>query len=108
MWMWQRLGFEMHILYDEDEYETVVHSRLCTTCGGNLHKCRGVGCNGSGGISSRRRSSEEIAGIKAARQLAQDKELIKAAEAALLRMKSRGNAPPDIDRLAADLAQFTD
>ncbi len=58
----------MHILYDEDEFETVVTMRPCTSCGGNLGKCRGVGCNGSSGIGSRRRSPDEVKTIKADRQ----------------------------------------
>lgn len=57
----------MHILHDEDALETVVHSRPCTSCSGDLGKCRGVGCNGSFGVGSRSRPAAEIAAIKAAR-----------------------------------------
>ena len=71
----------MHMLYDEDEYETVVHSRPCTTCGGNLVKCRGIGCNGSSGIGSRRRSDEEIRIIKARRRTESEDAILAEAEA---------------------------
>ena len=71
-----------HILYDEDEYETISTSRPCTSCGGDLGKCRGIGCNGSSGITSRRRSPEEVAKIKAKRQ--RDYEDAILAEAALI------------------------
>lgn len=75
----------MHILYDEDEYETVVESRPCTTCQGERRKCVGVGCNGSSGISSRRRSPEEIAKIKAQRRQEEEDDILAKADAIRLR-----------------------
>lgn len=57
----------MKILYDPDEYETVIDSRTCTTCGGDLKKCDG-GCNGMFSLGSRRRPASEVREIKAARQ----------------------------------------
>ncbi|MEZ0060954.1 hypothetical protein ABIF26_006497 [Bradyrhizobium elkanii] len=75
----------MHIFYDEDEYETVSHSRPCTACGGDLGKCRGVGCNGSSGFGTRRRSPEEIAKIKAEKQRKREDEIL--AEAELIRIR---------------------
>lgn len=57
----------MHILWD-DAHETVVHSRPCTSCAGQMWKCRGIGCNGSFGIGSRPRGPDEIRAIKAERQ----------------------------------------
>lgn len=71
----------MYFLYDEDEFETITESRPCTSCGGNLGKCRGVGCNGSFGIGSRRRSKEEVAEIKAKRQREHEDAILAEADA---------------------------
>lgn len=71
----------MHTLYDEDEFETVVHSMPCTSCGGDLGRCRGVGCNGSGGVSSRRRSPAEVKEIKAKRQREYEDKILAEADA---------------------------
>lgn len=71
----------MHILYDEDEFETVVSSRPCTACGGDRGKCRGIGCNGSFGIGSRRRTPSEIAKIKAERRRSEEDRILAEAEA---------------------------
>jgi hypothetical protein len=75
----------MHILYDEDEFETVVTSRPCTSCGGKLGKCRGIGCNGSFGVGSRPRDPAEIRAIKAKRQREHEDAVL--AEAALIRQR---------------------
>ena len=77
----------MHILYDEDEFETVVTSRPCTSCGGDLGKCRGIGCNGSFGIGSRRRDPAEVRKIKANRERVREDAIL--AKAELIR-KRRG------------------
>lgn len=71
----------MHILYDEDEFETVIHHHPCTSCGGNLGKCRGIGCNGSFGIGSRRRDLAEVKVIKAVRQREQEEAILVQADA---------------------------
>jgi hypothetical protein len=73
----------MHILYDEDEFETIVTSRPCMSCGGNRGKCRGVGCNGSFGVGSRRRTPAEVKEIKAKRQREHEDAIL--AEADLIR-----------------------
>ncbi len=70
----------MHILYDEDEFETIVTSRPCTNCGGALGKCRGIGCNGSFGVGSRRRDPAEVKKIKANRQLEHENKILAEAE----------------------------
>lgn len=69
-----------HIFYDEDEFETIVTSRPCTNCGDDLGKCRGIDCNGSFGIGSRRRSHTEIAAIKAKRQREHEDKILAEAE----------------------------
>lgn len=71
----------MHIMHDPDEYETIVHSTPCTTCKGDLRKCRGVGCNGSFGMGSRRRTPKEIAKIKAQRQREHEDQVLAEADA---------------------------
>jgi hypothetical protein len=73
-----------YILHDPDSYETIIQSRPCTNCGGDLGPCRGQ-CNGSFGIGSRRRSSEEISKIKATRQREHEDKIL--AEAALIKLK---------------------
>lgn len=100
----------MHMFYDEDEFETIIHHSPCTSCGGDLGKCRGVGCNGSSGMGSRRRSPAEVKLIKLQRQEKADEELIVGARAALGRIKTRKGENVDawVDKLAHDLAQFTD
>jgi hypothetical protein len=70
----------MYTFIDEDEFETVVTSRPCTSCGGNLGKCRGIGCNGSFGVGSRRRSDAEIKEIKAKRQREHEDKILAEAE----------------------------
>lgn len=77
----------MHYFYDEDEFETVVTSRPCTSCGGDLGKCRGVGCNGSFGMGSRRRSHAEVQQIKAAKRKSHEDAIL--AEAEIIRLKRR-------------------
>jgi hypothetical protein len=79
----------MHMLYDEDEYETVVTSRPCTSCGGSLGKCRGIGCNGSFSVGSRRRTPEEIKAIKAKRQQEHEDRVLAEAELIEARRASR-------------------
>jgi hypothetical protein len=75
----------MHILYDEDEWETVSTSRPCTTCQGDRRKCHGVGCNGMASIGSRRRAPEEVAKIKAERRRKEEDEIL--AKAAAIRFR---------------------
>lgn len=70
----------MRIHYDEDEYETVVTSRPCTACGGDLKKCNG-GCNGMASMSSVRRAHEEVRRIKAERQQKYEDAVLAEAEA---------------------------
>lgn len=77
----------MHYLIDEDAMETVIHSRPCTACGGALRLCRGVGCNGSFGISSRPRDPAEIREIKAKRQRDHEEAVLAEASAILARRK---------------------
>lgn len=100
----------MYIFYDEDEFETIIHSTPCTSCGGNLGKCRGVGCNGSSGMGSRRRAPSEVRAIKFQRQCEADKNLLLAAQQALKRIKAREGEDVGTwaDKLADDLARFTD
>lgn len=57
----------MRTTYDEDEWETVVESRPCTVCHGDLKKCNG-GCNGYTGIGQIRRPTADVVRIKAERQ----------------------------------------
>jgi len=71
----------MYTIYDEDEFETITHHRPCTNCGGNLGRCRGVGCNGSFGIGSRRRAPDEIRAIKERRRLEHEDAILAEAEA---------------------------
>lgn len=52
--------------WDEDEWEAVHEHRPCTSCGGDMRKCRG-GCNGMSSFGWKRRDPAEVARIKAAR-----------------------------------------
>jgi hypothetical protein len=70
----------MRMLHDPDEYETVVESRACTRCNGDRNKCDG-GCNGMFGIGQRRRSTEEVARIKAERRRADEDRILSEADA---------------------------
>ena len=74
----------MRIEHDDDALETVVTSRPCTSCGGDLKKCNG-GCNGMFSMGSRRRSSAEVAAIKAKRRL--DHEELVLAEAVAIKAR---------------------
>lgn len=74
----------MKAIYDEDEFESVVQSRPCTTCGGDMRKCDG-GCNGYMIVSSRRRSPEKIAKIKAERERQREDAILAEAEAIRIR-----------------------
>lgn len=76
----------MHFIHDPDEWETVSHSRPCTSCGGDLGKCRGVGCNGSFGVGQRRRSSAEVAKIKAEKLKAHEDAVLAEADAIRARL----------------------
>jgi hypothetical protein len=75
----------MYILYDEDEYETIITPRLCTTCQGDRRKCHGVGCNGSFGVGSKRRDPAEVKIIKAKRQIEHEDKIL--AEAELIKIR---------------------
>ena len=68
-----------YILHDPDLYETVVDSRPCTNCGGDLGPCRGR-CNGSASLIQRRRSPDEVAKIKADRRRAGEDKILAEAE----------------------------
>ena len=70
----------MHIFHDEDEYETVIHHRVCTACNGDLRKCNGA-CNGSSGFSLVRRSSAEVKRIKAERDRKREDAILVEADA---------------------------
>lgn len=74
----------MKLLHDEDEYETVVTSRQCTSCAGDPKRCDG-GCNGSFGVSQRRRDPAEIRKIKAERQRKREDGILAEADAIRLR-----------------------
>jgi hypothetical protein len=76
----------MRILYDPDEFETVIESRPCTACGGDLGKCNGA-CNGMASYGQRRRKPEEIVAIKAKRQREQEDKIL--AEAELIKLRRR-------------------
>lgn len=69
----------MKIIHDEDEWETVVTQRTCTSCNGDLKKCDG-GCNGYCGMSSKRRDPAEVRKIKAERQRAHEDTVLAEAE----------------------------
>lgn len=68
------------ILFDEDEYETISHHRLCQSCNGDLRKCNGS-CNGMSGYSMVRRKPEEIAKIKANKFEAYEDKILAEADA---------------------------
>lgn len=70
----------MRLIYDQDEYETVVTSRQCTTCNGDRAKCNG-GCNGMTSLGSKRRTPDAIAAIKAARLRKEEDEILAKADA---------------------------
>lgn len=70
----------MHIKHDADEYEVVIHSRVCTACDGDLRKCNGA-CNGSAGYSMVRRSDEEIRRLKAKRRTESEDAILAQADA---------------------------
>jgi hypothetical protein len=72
---------------DPDEFETVVDSRPCTSCGGDLTKCDG-GCNGSMHIGQKRRPPEEVARIKADRRRQEEDEILAKADAIRARRHS--------------------
>lgn len=74
----------MKIMYDEDEYETVISSRACTTCGGDRKKCDGS-CNGHFGMSQVRRPPDEVKKIKAERERKRQDAVL--AEADLIRAR---------------------
>jgi hypothetical protein len=74
----------MFFLYDEDEFETVITSRSCTVCNGDLKRCNGF-CNGSFGVSQVRRSPEAIRKIRAERQKAHEDAVL--AEADVIRAR---------------------
>jgi len=69
----------MFIHHDEDEWETVIESRPCTACGGEMRKCNGR-CNGMGSISTRRRPPQEVIAIKAERRRKEEDEILRQAE----------------------------
>lgn len=71
---------KVKVLIDEDEMETFVTTRACTSCGGDLSKCDG-GCNGSISIGSRRRPAYEVARIKAERRRKEEDEILAKADA---------------------------
>jgi hypothetical protein len=73
--------------HDDDEYEVVTHSRVCTFCNGDLRKCNG-GCNGSAGYSMVRRPDEEIRRLKAKRRM-ETEDAILAEAAAIKARRSR-------------------
>jgi hypothetical protein len=68
------------MFHDEDEYETVIHSRPCTACNGDTRKCNGA-CNGSAGYSLVRRKPEEIKRIKAEKQRKREDAILAEADA---------------------------
>lgn len=70
----------MRILYDPDEFETVIESRACTACGGDLSKCNG-GCNGMAGYSQRRRAPSEVKAIKDAKRREHEDKILAEADA---------------------------
>lgn len=70
----------MHIFHDPDEYETVVHQRVCTACKGDLRKCNGA-CNGSSGYSMVKRPAAEIAKIKAEKRRKHENAILVEADA---------------------------
>lgn len=78
----------MHILHDEDEYELIIHNRVCTSCNGDLRKCRGVGCNGSGGYSLVKRPFSEVVKIKAKREKEREDAILAEADAIRARRRS--------------------
>lgn len=53
-------------VYDPDDYEAVSHQHTCAFHRDNPGKSH-PGCTCSGGYGTRRRTSEEVAAIKAAR-----------------------------------------
>lgn len=77
----------MHILHDDDEWESVSHHRVCTACNGDLRKCNGA-CNGMSGYSLVRRPAAEVAKIKAAKR--RDHEAAILAEADAIRARRTG------------------
>jgi hypothetical protein len=81
----------MHILHDEDEWQTVSESRPCTVCNGDPRKCNGT-CNGSLFIGTVRRPPAEVAAIKARRQREHDDAVLAEAEAIKAR---RASIAPD-------------
>jgi hypothetical protein len=70
----------MYIVHDEDEWETVVHHRVCTSCQGDMRKCTGA-CNGMSGYSLQRRKPEEVKRIKAERLRLKEDALLVLADA---------------------------
>lgn len=69
-----------YVYFDPDEWETVVETRPCAACGGDLRKCNGA-CNRMTIVSQRRRSPEDIAKIKATRRREEEDEILRRAEA---------------------------
>lgn len=68
------------IMHDEDEWETVVESTPCRSCGGDMKKCNGM-CSGSSGVSQCRRAPEDVARIKAERLRKEEDTILEQAEA---------------------------
>lgn len=92
----------MYFIHDPDEWETVVNYESYGEFAGHPM--------GSFTMGQRRRSPEEVASIKARKQLEADRETLAAAGAALERMAARRGESDFVwaRRLAADLAQFRD
>jgi hypothetical protein len=68
------------VMPDPDEFETIVESRPCTSCDGDLRKCDG-GCNGYTSVKQQRRAPEEVARLKAERRRAEEEEILAKADA---------------------------
>lgn len=74
----------MRIFHDEDEWETRIEHRPCTSCDGNLRKCNGA-CNGMSGYSLVRRDPGEVKKIKAENIRAREDAIL--AQAAVIRAR---------------------
>lgn len=70
----------MHYYWDQDEWETIVTHRPCTSCGGDLKKCNGM-CNGMSSGGFRRRDPAEVMRVKAERLRREEDEILARAEA---------------------------
>ena len=69
-----------YILYDEDEWETIVQHRPCGVCQDDMRRCNGM-CNGSSSIGQRRRAPGDVARIKAERLRKEEDEILRRADA---------------------------